>query len=146
MKQACCHPHASRGFGSIIEILIVAFLIVGGLAMYMSFSSGSKDVQRALDEADPNAVVERADPNAPHTIYGRAIRKAVSFECKENLRQVRMLVMNAKNESENGNPPASLSEIPETARIRFCPVGKTEYAYDSVSGEVHCTYPSHENY
>lgn len=144
MKRECCPPRASRGFAALIEILVVAALIVGGIVMYLNFSGGSKatsDTMRALDNASsPN------DPTAPRSIPGMAIRKARSTQCQENLRQIRMLVMTARNESETGSVPPTLQAIPDSAQIRFCPVGKVEYEYNSASGEVQCPFPGHERF
>ena len=148
MKRECCHPRASRGFAALIEILIVAALIVGGLAWYLTMSGGSSsnsEVERMLNDQPGSAT--RSDPTAPRSIPGRAIRKAQGVGCDSNLNQCRMLVMTAKNDSEDGNTyPPSLSAIPETAQVRFCPVGKREYTYDPATGEVHCPFPGHEKF
>ena len=146
MKQGCCrHPRAKRGFAAIIEILVVAALILGGWYMYMNMNKGVQQTQKDLDKVGTVTPGQGlADATAPHSLAGQAIRRAEGTACAENLRQVRMLIQTST--AEKGSPPASLSDIPELARIRACPLGKCDYAYNSATGEVHCPYPGHEKY
>lgn len=147
MKRACCHPRASRGFGSLIEILIVMAIILGGTAMYMgmSGSSGANDAMREL--ANEKGTKSVPGYTEPQSIPGKAIRKAVSFECKNNLDQMRKFIMMAKDESQDNNTyPARLEDIPDSIRIRECPVTHQQYTYDPATGQIKCTCPGHEEY
>jgi len=146
MKQVCCrHPRASRGIGAILEILIVAALILGGWYMYVSMNKGVAQTQKDLDKIGTVTPGQGlADATAPHSLPGQAIRRAEGMECQSNLRQLRMMIQTST--AEKGSPPVSITDIPDSIRIRTCPIGKCDYAYNSATGEIHCPYLGHEKY
>lgn len=137
MKPPCCRlPRGRRGFAALIEIIIVAALILGGLALYLSFSGG---YGKMPDVGGPVG-------DQPASVPGRAIQKAHSMECQQDLRQLRMLINMSKGEGESGGYPQSLEAMPEASKIRTCPVGGEPYTYDPTTGRVSCPHPGHEGY
>lgn len=142
MKPACSHrPRASRGFAGLIELVIVAVIILAGVALYVSMN---RDAARQAEDLKRDTT--SAGTEAPRSVPGMAIRRAKTFECQSNLRQLRMLIMTAKSENEDGAAPASLTTLAGAEEIRTCPVSGQEYTYDPATGEVKCTQPGHEKY
>lgn len=84
MKRECRHhPRASRGFGSLIEIMIVAVLILGGTLLYMGMMGGPgsvRQVQQQLDNKPGTPGVSE-----PQSLPARAIQKARGDVCREIL-------------------------------------------------------------
>lgn len=204
MRRACCHPRASRGVGFLIEIIVVAVLIIGGFAMYLTMTKGSQSAtERALNDPTgtttaiglqnqlqagegrepygrpaegmttvttgqpptPGAAAPTPDGSAaptpgatvapsstprtyvrqPQSIPGRAVYKARGEQCQENIRQMRMLIQ--MNTDENGGVfPKSLTDVPDSIKVRSCPVGGQDYVYDPATGRLYCNTPGHENF
>lgn len=140
MKRECCHrPFVSRGFAALIEILIVAFIIIGGMAMYMSMNRDAASLTTSIDQVGTGV-------SEPQSIPGKAVRKAVSMECQENLRQLRMMIDSDRFETEDGGYPQTLESMQGAASIDKCPVSGKPYDYNPETGQVHCTTPGHEKY
>jgi hypothetical protein len=145
MKQAWCrHPRAKRGAVGFVELIIVVVIILGGVLLYINLSAGARKAQQ---EAEQEVAPTSNTPLlAPSSVPGKAVRRAVSMACQSNLRQLRMLIDNAKLETEDGSYPPSLDAIKEAAQINTCPVSKQPYTYDAAAGKVSCTCPGHEPY
>ncbi|MHB9130092.1 MAG: type II secretion system protein [Armatimonadota bacterium] len=145
MKWDCYRRrHISRGFGSLIEILIVAVIILCGAALYMGMMRGTTSATNAINNNDLGGP---ASAGGPQSIPARTIQKAHSMECQNNVRQLRQLIEMSKSDSENGTIyPSSLSNMPEAAKISKCPVGREPYQYDPTTGKIHCVHPGHEGF
>lgn len=144
MKQACCrHPRAKRGEFGIVPLIIVVVLVVAGVFFYMKFAAKKAQQQAQQDVAPPSGVAPLV---APSSLPGKVLRKAESFECQNNLRQLRQLIDMAKNDNAEGKYPESLAAMPESTKISACPVSREPYTYDPATGKVSCTCPGHENY
>jgi hypothetical protein len=98
--------------------------------------------------SDPKPAEETAHITSEpaQSIPGRAVQAGMGVQCKNNLQQLRMLIDTAKNEDEDGRYPASLANIPEATHIMECPISHKPYEYDPTTGQVHCTFPGHENF
>jgi len=81
----------------------------------------------------------------PLTVPGRAVYKAQGEQCMENLRELRMMIQMATDDN-NGTFPRSLTDVPDSIKVRTCPIGGQDYVYDPDTGKVHCTTPGHESY
>lgn len=139
MKPVCCPPrYARRGIGLLIELIIVAVIILGAFSLYASFQGGAGEMNELMDDSSGTT---QSVPDAPRSVPGRALRKAHSTECQNNVRQLRMMV--STEQTEDGYP-ASLLDISGAAAISICPVSKQAYSYDPTTGEVKCTFPGHE--
>jgi len=144
MKRGWCrHPRARRGAFGFVELIIVVVIILGGVLLYVNLTANA---DKARQEAEQAASGSSAPLVAPSSVPGKAVRRAVSMECQSNLRQLRMLIENAKMESENSDYPPALTDIKEAARINTCPVSKEPYHYNHTTGKVSCACPGHENY
>jgi hypothetical protein len=172
MKQACCRPpRAKRGIIGLIEIVIVAVIILGGVLLYINMSKSALKTEKDLDSigtttttatgapaaggangtaapahgGSPTADFQRVG-NEPQSLPGKVLARARGEGCESNLRQLRMLIDSAKTDNADGKAPASLDALPEAAQIKACPQSKAPYTYDPATGEVHCTYSGHEKY
>ena len=149
MKPVCCRPRVSRGFAALIEIIIVAALILGGVMLYMNMNKGITQTQKDLDAVSSGKLPTTASGSPlavtnPTSLAGQAIRRASSEGCESNLRQIRMLIQSYQ--TDHSCFPASLTELPDSIKIRSCPVSKADYDYNPTTGEIHCTCPGHEKY
>ena len=79
------------------------------------------------------------------SIPGRAVQKSMGVECQNNLQQIRSALMTSQQEND-GEYPASLSEIGYPNKVLRCPINKQAYQYDAATGEVHCDFPGHEKF
>jgi hypothetical protein len=81
----------------------------------------------------------------PGSIPGRAIYKAHGEQCRENLRELRMMIQMATD--DRGSVfPATLTDVPDSIKVRTCPIGGQDYIYDPNTGKVYCNTPGHENF
>jgi hypothetical protein len=145
MKPVCCRPRRTErawAFALLLALLALSCLVL-------------TSCKKQADESPDTAVVDRTEggyapgqirPEPAQSVPGKAVQRAIGHKCQENLRQVRMLIMSAKMDSEDGTHPASLTALPEAARISSCPLGHEAYTYDPATGEVHCPHPGHEKY
>lgn len=115
----------ARGF-ALVGLLLV--LVIIGLALGAYFGLGRKQV----DSEDGRAT----------TTPGRAIEKAKSVECANNLRQLRMLIQTEM--TVEGDYPRKLN-ADNGGALTHCPVSGKPYAYDPRTGRVSCTTPGHES-
>ncbi|HOF86805.1 MAG TPA: hypothetical protein PLZ36_01705 [Armatimonadota bacterium] len=144
MKQEWCrHPRARRGAFGFVELIIVVVIILGGVLLYINLTASA---DKAGQEAEQAAPAAGAPLVAPASVPGKAVRRAVSMECQSNLRQLRMLIENAKGEGEDGGYPPALTDIKDAASLNACPVSKEAYHYDQTTGKVSCACPGHESY
>jgi len=63
----------------------------------------------------------------------------------ENLRELRMMIQMATDD-RNGVFPSSLTDVPDSIKVRTCPIGGQDYNYDPSTGKVSCTTPGHEGF
>jgi prepilin-type N-terminal cleavage/methylation domain-containing protein len=125
LKASKASPKTASGF-SLIEMLVVIALIavLGGslFSFYAGKGSGKK-----------------GEAKTPMTA-------AHDSECLQNLGSVRQCIK-AEEATDDEKHPTALTAIKSlTPELRACPVGKEPYAYDPVTGEIHCIHPGHEKY
>ncbi len=108
---------------ALVEILLV-LVIIGLLVAGYYGLSGPKQEGEA------------------QSVPGRAIDKARSVDCANNLNQLRQLIQ--IEVIENGEYPRRFNPG-EQGSIGRCPVSGQPYVYDPQTGEIHCTTPGHES-
>lgn len=137
---------ARRGFAALIEIVIVAVLILGGVALYLSLNRDAVSMSKTLDAVDngnaPSHVM--LDDSAPQSMPGRVVQRAKGVQCEENLRSLRTMISGEQAASEDGAYPRTLAAVPGAYRVLNCPTGGEAYEYDATTGQVHCVHPGHE--
>lgn len=137
-------PRTKRGFIGLIEILIVAVLIIGGVALYMSMNQGALDMNSTMDQLDEGVMPTTTSTDAPTSMPGRVVNRAESVQCTQNLTALRANI--SAVQTTEGSLPSSLAAIPGADRVQTCPVGGEAYVYDPSSGMVSCPHPGHENF
>lgn len=89
---------------------------------------------------------QRAD-QVGHTVVGQALARGKDDVCMQNIKQVRMAIELARQQSEDNAPPASLADLKGIpASMLIDPIGKEAYEYDPATGEVKCPHPGHKKY
>lgn len=97
---------------------------------------------QAGGETNPTPV---PDVRQPGSIPGRAVYKARGEQCSANLRQLRMMIQ-MTTDDRGGTFPASITDVPDSIKVRSCPVGGQDYGYDPNTGRTYCTTPGHEGF
>ncbi len=116
-----------RGF-ALVELLMVMVVLVGLAALYFGMRGKGEEVEPKFE-------------GAAQTTLGKAVQKAESVACQNNLRQLRQMI---QMEAMEGSNPARLD--PAWGLPLRCPVSGYEYRYDPRTGRVWCPTPGHENY
>ena len=124
----------NRGNLTLIGLL-VALVIIGIVAAVM-FSGPPSSVDKDSDLLEGTSTKK--------SVPGRAIDKAKSVACREQLTQIRygikMYVI-----SNDSNPPTLKDAVPNVSTAYFqCPVSNRLYTYDPAAGQVQC--PSHPDF
>jgi prepilin-type N-terminal cleavage/methylation domain-containing protein len=123
-----CHAGGRRCGGfTLIEILVVVVILMILLYYVGSMVSGRMG---SVKEGKAQSPIQRAQGTV----------------CMSNLNQLRQGIQLLKMGNENETPPQSLAELRFPAETLQCPDGKTPYQYDTVTGQVRCTYPFHQKY
>jgi hypothetical protein len=78
------------------------------------------------------------------TLVGRVRYRAEDIVCKQQLDQVRGMVMIETDSDEVR--PATLKDAGVSDLYARCPIGKEPYEYDATTGEVECPHAGHEDY
>ncbi|MHB9108262.1 MAG: hypothetical protein ACYDCO_14495 [Armatimonadota bacterium] len=105
---------------------------------------------RPVEPDNPNTSTTNQPPPTTHvrqpaSVPGRAVYKAQGERCQSNIGQLRLAIQMATDD-RGGIFPGSLTDVPESIKMRACPVGGQDYAYDPNTGKVWCTTPGHENF
>ena len=79
------------------------------------------------------------------TVLGQVRYDAKDTVCQSNLGQVRSAIMIYES-SNDDHPPDNLQELKIGNDFYRCPLGGEPYAYDPLTGAVHCVHPGHEKY
>lgn len=145
MKQACCRRRRAEAFtGWRLPLCILgALLLVVVLASCGKQKPAAENTTTSSSYHDAQGITLTSEP--AQSMPGRILQKAEGMGCQENLKQLRMLIENAKSESPDGKYPASLNEISGAGKISRCPVSHQEYQYDPNTGQVKCTFQGHES-
>ena len=128
-----------RGTGFIlIELLIVVAVIAMMAGVYFAWynpkhSAGLKKSIEGGPEDVPGGTAE--------TVLGKAMQKAESVDCMNDLSQVRQSIV--MYSSDAGSYPPNLEALNLPAMIH-CPVSGAAYQYDPQTGTVRC--PTHPKY
>ena len=113
---------------AMVEIMVVLIIITALAALY--FGTRGK-----REEAEPEF------EGQAQTTLGKAVQKAESVECRNNLSQLRQMI---QMESMEGSNPGQLDA--DWGVLLRCPVSGYEYRYDPESGRVWCPTPGHQEY
>lgn len=142
MKQVCSRPRRVKRAPDW-RLLV---LILGALALLSVLGSCGKSKPAATQPSQSNDQGYTLTTEPAQTLPGRVLQRAEGVGCQENLKQLREMIMMAKDENENGSYPASLEQLSGAEKIIYCPVCHKEYQYDPTTGRVWCTFPGHESY
>ncbi|MHB8996815.1 MAG: hypothetical protein ACYC63_16320 [Armatimonadota bacterium] len=77
------------------------------------------------------------------SVPGRALAKAETVECQNNLQQLRASIRMDVDQGQQ--PPSSIGQGP-MASVSKCPITGKIYEYDSQTGKVWCTTSGHEKF
>jgi len=116
----------ARGF-ALVGLLLVVLIIGLATAVYLGLGRSQSD--------------GNGEDGLATTTPGRAIEKAKSVECANNLRQLRMLIQTEM--TVEGEYPRKLNADSGGA-LTHCPVSGKAYVYDPRTGRVSCPTPGHE--
>lgn len=77
------------------------------------------------------------------SVPGRALAKAETVECYNNLQQLRASIRMDVDQGQQ--PPVSIGQGP-MGSVSKCPITGKTYGYDSQTGKVWCTTSGHEKF
>lgn len=109
----------------LIVVVAVMFFVMGGFGLL----GGEKH--------------ERPDGKG-ETLVGRIRYKTEDTVCKQQLDQVRQMVMIETDSDEV--KPSTLKDAGVSDTYAKCPIGKEPYEYNPQTGKVKCPHPGHEDY
>jgi hypothetical protein len=123
-------------------MLALGLLVVGMLLV----SCASKKTAAPPPTADATSGGLSVTSEPAQSLPGRVVQHAMGTECKNNLDQIRQMIMIYRSDNNGENPPSlsALQCLP--GKMQQCPISHTDYAYDPSTGEVHCTFPGHEQF
>jgi len=113
---------------AMVEIMVVLIVITALAALYFGMRGKSEETTPAFE-------------GQAQTTPGKAIQKAESVECQNNLKQLRLMI---QMKAMEGSTPPQLD--PKWGVSLRCPVSGYEYQYDPQSGKVWCPTPGHQKY
>ncbi|MEI6521256.1 MAG: hypothetical protein WCO98_14660 [bacterium] len=145
MKQLCSHHRANfvKFFFYLIAIAVIPLILASCFnKQEPAPAETSSNVDRTVAGGAPGQITSEPAQSIP----GRAVQKAISEKCKENLRQIRMSIF-ADKDSNGGTYPATLGDAVKGGGYETsCPIGHEQYTYDPETGKVKCPHPGHEDY
>jgi hypothetical protein len=141
MKLESSRP-ARQGMWRRVLMLALGLLLVGMLLV----SCASKKVAAPPPAADETSGGAYVTSSPAQSLPGRVVQHAMGTECKNNLDQIRQMIMIYRSDNNGENPPSlsALQGLP--GKMQQCPISHTDYTYDPSTGEVHCTFPGHEQF
>lgn len=105
---------------------------------------GCKGKTEAKDEKGFSEQQYHPSLENAQSIPGKALAKAESIECQNNLQQLRQSIR-MDMDSNDGKPPAGI-DSGAMASVSKCPITGKLYNYDPQTGKVWCTTSGHEKY
>jgi hypothetical protein len=121
----------------LVLLTVVALLMV-------TFSAGCKGKAEPKAESVPFSQ-QTSHPGLENasSIPGKALAKAETVDCKNNLQQLRSSIQMDVDQGQQ--PPASIGQGP-MASVSKCPITGKTYGYDPQTGKVWCTTSGHEKF
>jgi hypothetical protein len=146
MKQLCSLRRAKfvKSFFYILVLAAIPFILASCFNKQepVPAETSSTNVDRTVAGGAPGQITSEPAQSIP----GRAVQKAISEKCKENLRQLRLSIF-ADKDSNGGTYPATLGDaVKGGGYATSCPIGREQYTYDQETGKVNCPHPGHEDY
>ncbi|MEI6501079.1 MAG: hypothetical protein WCP21_08630 [Armatimonadota bacterium] len=117
----------------LLMLVVLALLAVGGCKGKEEAKS-----EKGFSQQEFHPGLENAQ-----SIPGKALAKAESVSCQNNLQQLRSSIR--MDTDSNGQPPASIG-TGAMAAVSKCPITGTPYSYDAQTGKVWCTTSGHEKF
>jgi hypothetical protein len=121
----------------LVLVLAVALLIVT-LTAGCKGKAGPKNESVPFSQQTSHPGLENAS-----SIPGKALAKAETVECQNNLQQLRASIRMDADQGQQ--PPASIGQGP-MGSVSKCPITGKTYEYDPQTGKVWCTTSGHEKF
>ena len=113
------------------------------LAVALVAVSGCKGKEEAKREKGFSQQEFHPGLENAQSIPGKALAKAESVSCQNNLQQLRSSIR--MDTDSNGQPPAGIG-TGAMAAVSKCPITGNSYSYDPQTGKVWCTTAGHEKF
>lgn len=119
-------------------------LLAAAALLMVTLSTGCKGKSEQKTESVPFSQ-QTSHPGLENasSIPGKALAKAETVDCKNNLQQLRASIQMDVDQGQQ--PPASLGAGP-MASVSKCPITGNTYNYDPQTGKVWCTTSGHEKF
>jgi hypothetical protein len=146
MKQLCSLRRANfvKLFFYILAMAIIPFILASCFGKQQA--AAPAETSSNVDRTEAGGAAGQITSEPAQSIPGRAVQKAISEKCKENIRQIRLSIF-ADKDSNGGQYPATLGDaVKGGGYATSCPIGHEQYSYDSETGKVNCPHPGHEDY
>ena len=145
MKQLCSPRRRAEHvklFLYIIALAVIPLILASCFNKPAAPPPAATNVDRTEGGNAPGQITMEPAQSIP----GRAIQKAIGEKCKENLRQLRMMIR-SEMDTNGGTPPASLASLNLHGEFpTSCPIGHEQYVYTPETGLLKCPHPGHEDF
>ncbi len=147
MKQLCSLRRRAEFVKFFFYILALAAIPLILTSCFEKKAAPASDTSSNVDRTVAGGAPGQITMEPAQSVPGRAIQKAISEKCKEQLRQLRMSIV-ADKDTNGGSLPATINDVGKGGEFmaKSCPIGHEQYVYDPETGKIYCPHPGHEEY